>query len=321
MMICHFGSRQLLILLSAMAISGWSSLATAGVVWTIDASATGAWCDPTFLPVGHTLILDITVRSDDQALVIQGSVNGYDNTILEFDPATSILPDTVFNEACDPQLGCVGGLMNEIGFSLPFEEHDAGPGVEVDIVSATSLTPASGFGDADLGAYTDTEGDPQFRIAFKVIGAGSTTIDVGTFPAYLDAYTGTLDSLVSNASIAVDAGHFAYSDNDADLRPGECDNCVAIKNGRNEMSNQIDSDSDGYGNACDSDYNNDLATTTLDFPIFLDAFTGGPTTVTDHNGDGATTTLDFSLFLADFQGLNPPGPSGLVCAGTIPCTP
>ncbi len=121
--------------------------------------------------------------------------------------------------------------------------------------------------------------------------------------------------------LALNANAGAVADADSDMVPDEFDNCVDLANGPAETSNQVDSDQDGYGNACDTDYNQDLATTTLDFPIFLTAFTGGPTTVTDHNGDGATTTLDFSPFLSDFQGLNAPGPSGLACAGTVPCTP
>jgi len=122
--------------------------------------------------------------------------------------------------------------------------------------------------------------------------------------------------------LALNANAGAFSDSDADLVPDQFDNCVVLPNGPRETSNQVDSDQDGYGNACDSDYDQNNATTTLDFAIFLTAFTGGPTTVTDHNGDGATTTLDFSKYLEDFQvPLGPPGPSGLACAGTVPCTP
>ena len=122
---------------------------------------------------------------------------------------------------------------------------------------------------------------------------------------------------------ALNANAGAVVDGDSDLVPDQFDNCVARANGPAEGSNQVDADLDGYGNACDSDYNQDFATTTLDFSTFLNAFTGAvPNLETDHNGDGATTTLDFSRFLADFQGLVGPGPSGLACAGvTTPCVP
>lgn len=112
-------------------------------------------------------------------------------------------------------------------------------------------------------------------------------------------------------------------DTDSDLVPDAYDNCTTIANGPNETSNQIDTNQDGYGNACDPDYDNNGATTTTDFTVFFDAFTlVTPDIDTDHDGNGATTTTDFTTFLAFFQNGNAaPGPSGLACAGTIPCLP
>jgi len=125
---------------------------------------------------------------------------------------------------------------------------------------------------------------------------------------------------------ALNANAGAVTDGDSDLVPDAFDNCSALANGPAEGSNQVDADVDGYGNACDADYDQDAtqAVNTLDFSIFLSAFTGGsPTTVTDHDGDGSTTTIDFSTFLAAFQSAAPQvGPSGLACAGvTTPCVP
>ncbi len=319
-----FHPKRLWPLLAAALVFVASASAEAAVTWSVDARATGTHCDPAFLPVtaGGTLLLDITARTDDQALVIQGSVNGYDDTILQFDPAQSILPDTIFNDVCDPSLGCVGGLVNQVGLSLPFEQTNVGAGVEVDIVSASSIDPAAGFGDADLGAFSGVAGDPQFRIAFNVIGEGTTTIGIGSFLAYLDGYTGTLDSLSTNTSFTVTVAPIVYSDGDADGVPDECDNCSALPNGRDQIPGQLDTDADGYGNACDADYNQDGYTTTLDFALFLSAFTGQtPNPDTDQNGDGQTTTLDFPLYLDAFRGVIPAaGPSGYACAGiSVPC--
>ncbi|MGB0619087.1 MAG: thrombospondin type 3 repeat-containing protein [Myxococcota bacterium] len=110
-------------------------------------------------------------------------------------------------------------------------------------------------------------------------------------------------------------------DTDTDLVPDAYDNCVDTANGPGETSNQVDSNLDGYGNACDTDYDNNGATTTADFTFFVDAFTGTPNPDTDADGNGATTTADFSTFLNFFQSGAAPGPSGLACAGTIPCIP
>ena len=127
--------------------------------------------------------------------------------------------------------------------------------------------------------------------------------------------------------LALNANAGAVVDTDTDLVPDAFDNCTAVANGPAQDSNQVDTDQDGYGNACDADYGftgagGDFLITTGDFPVFLAAFTGAtPDLATDHTGDGLTTTADFSTFLAQFQGTQPLGP-GLSCAGvTVPCLP
>ena len=126
--------------------------------------------------------------------------------------------------------------------------------------------------------------------------------------------------------LAFNATAGSVSDGDGDLVPDAFDNCSALANGPGESSNQVDSDLDGYGNACDADYSTpapDFLITTADFPRFVDAFTGAVPGIleTDHSGDGLTTTADFGTFLAQFQGTATLGP-GLPCAGTgAPCLP
>ena len=115
----------------------------------------------------------------------------------------------------------------------------------------------------------------------------------------------------------------ALVDSDGDLVPDEFDNCTQIPNGPQQASNQVDTDRDGYGNACDADYSGaaDFEVTTADFSIFLYAFTGSrPNPETDHDGDGETGAADMSIFLAMFQQRRPLGP-GLPCAGKALCLP
>ncbi|MBW2497181.1 MAG: thrombospondin type 3 repeat-containing protein [Deltaproteobacteria bacterium] len=123
---------------------------------------------------------------------------------------------------------------------------------------------------------------------------------------------------------AMSATAGAVVDDDNDLVPDQFDNCTGLANGPNEApENQRDTDADGYGNACDPDYDNDGTVTAGDFATFLGSF-GGAGIDTDHDGDGATTTADFAVFLNKFSlpvPNNGPGPSGLDCAGTQPCTP
>ena len=136
-------------------------------------------------------------------------------------------------------------------------------------------------------------------------------------------------ALVSFALLALPAQAGTMNDTDSDLVPDAFDNCTTRANGPNEPSNQLDCNLDGYGDACDPDYNDDGGTTTGDFLEFLQCFTGTFTTITlaacpcmDHDGNGAYSTADFLVFLDFFSNDNaPPGPSGLSCAGAIPCIP
>ncbi|MBW2421797.1 MAG: trypsin-like serine protease, partial [Deltaproteobacteria bacterium] len=106
-------------------------------------------------------------------------------------------------------------------------------------------------------------------------------------------------------------------DGDSDGVGDPNDNCSLVAN-----PSQLDTNADGYGNICDPDLNNDGAVGLPDINGFRSAFgasAGDPAfdPDADFNGDGATGIPDFNLFRAYFGGT--PGPSGLTCAGTIPC--
>lgn len=118
------------------------------------------------------------------------------------------------------------------------------------------------------------------------------------------------------------------TDSDGDQVADFLDNCTDIPNGPNDhVSPQMDFDNDGYGNACDFDYDNGSvgngACTTADFSVFFDEFNNVTTTLYgDHDANGDVTTADFVLFNDCFQNQSThpvEGPSGLSCAGTQPC--
>ena len=122
---------------------------------------------------------------------------------------------------------------------------------------------------------------------------------------------------------ATTANAGAVSDSDLDTVPDAFDNCSAEPNGPGEASNQIDTDTDGYGEACDPDYDQDFVVGLTDFSIFLVDFAAGtPSSGTDHDGDGVTGLTDFSVFVDFFSAVPAePGPSGLGCAGSPGCLP
>jgi hypothetical protein len=89
------------------------------------------------------------------------------------------------------------------------------------------------------------------------------------------------------------------------------DNCSESHNSR-----QLDPDLDGYGNSCDADFDQDGDIDQDD----LDFLVGCSDPVCDLNEDGIFGSVaDFEILRSSLGGS--PGPSGLACAGTVPCLP
>ena len=113
----------------------------------------------------------------------------------------------------------------------------------------------------------------------------------------------------------LDSGRCDDQDGDG-VCDGE-DNCLDSPN-----ADQRDTDQDGFGNVCDADYDNDGVVGVSDFGLVLRAFgstTGEPRfdEDCDADGDGVIGAPDFAMMLGSFG--KAPGPSGLGCAGTVPC--
>jgi hypothetical protein len=104
-------------------------------------------------------------------------------------------------------------------------------------------------------------------------------------------------------------------DADADGVIDSRDNCLVIAN-----PDQRDTNLDGFGNLCDPDFNQDGLITFFDTGTILGAWatTVPPTSAdVDLDGDDIVGMPEIIVHL-NYLGL-PPGPSGLACAGTIPC--
>ncbi|MBY0399965.1 thrombospondin type 3 repeat-containing protein [Myxococcota bacterium] len=134
-----------------------------------------------------------------------------------------------------------------------------------------------------------------------------------------------LGSIALGSALSTWAG--TVLDTDGDLVPDPFDNCSLHPNGPNEGTNQVDSDLDGYGNRCDTDYDNSLTTTVADFSQWFGTFGTKSHGETDHDGSGTITVADYVIFLSKFHrdtaGPGAPGPSGLACASGVAtaCTP
>lgn len=113
-------------------------------------------------------------------------------------------------------------------------------------------------------------------------------------------------------------------DTDMDGVPDDSDNCIVVPNGPDlataACNSQEDGDMDGYGNPCDTDTNNDGATALDDVNDTFNAAVAVSTDPNyDFNCDGAAALDDVNQVFNDAVAVATPGPSGLACAGTIPC--
>jgi hypothetical protein len=118
-------------------------------------------------------------------------------------------------------------------------------------------------------------------------------------------------------SVAASAG--PSSDTDGDGVFDSLDNCSTVMNA---PPADCDTDNDGYGNLCDGDFDEDSFVFSGDFSIWNADFLGGGYdggTGTDMDCDGYVFSGDFAIWNGYFLGSGSPGPSGLYCAGTVPC--
>jgi subtilisin family serine protease/N-acetylneuraminic acid mutarotase len=130
----------------------------------------------------------------------------------------------------------------------------------------------------------------QAKLAAPAIFVG----DLGLFSINGGINTTTTSGIFSSAFAATQAVAFlgvdAVTDADADLIPDMDDNCRQTAN-----AGQLDTDADGYGNACDCDLNNDGTVNQPDFVQFR-GYWGSTETLADFNGDGAVNQADFMIF-------------------------
>jgi hypothetical protein len=139
---------------------------------------------------------------------------------------------------------------------------------------------------------------------------------------------GVLATMVFATLIGFPIASFAglAPDDDTDGIPNVLDKCSLDPRNASGTAT-CDTDTDGYGNACDGDFDQNYAVVGSDFgSFFVPAFKGlsGATRGQDMDCNGSTIATDFgSYFVPKFKGLiggTAVGPSGLSCAGTPGCS-
>jgi hypothetical protein len=120
------------------------------------------------------------------------------------------------------------------------------------------------------------------------------------------------------SDVVIDPATDPVPDGDGDGIPDSQDNCLEIAN-----PDQADANGEGFGDACDADYNDDGGVGGSDVAALAAAFGKQPgqpgwNAEMDHNGNGVVDGSDVSFGSSRFG--TAPGPSGLSCAGFVPCT-
>lgn len=196
----------------------------------------------------------------------------------------------------------------------------------VRLLEAANLDLAQGVGEVYLFGLGYGEPCARYGEAGLRIHEGSTLIlgglDLYAFDGVECVYVNDLFPGPGDDPnvIAYDEGSILlYGDLDGDEVSDPDDNCLIVEN-----ADQEDPDADGYGLACDADYNQDGAVDDTDFEIFKASYYVRPDgddryrAEADHNGNGRINVTDFGAFLRARQDAAP-GPSGLSCAGEASC--
>ncbi len=143
----------------------------------------------------------------------------------------------------------------------------------------------------------------DFSLNFFTDGGLLQAVDVSTFGAELrDPSDGRLLDRVWFRLASMTP--VAPSDFDQDGVADTADNCTEVAN-----ADQFDADGDGFGNACDADFDQDCAVSFQDLAIMRESFFG-ENPLTDLDSDGTTSFSDLGILRNAFFGV--PGPSGTV---------
>jgi hypothetical protein len=175
-------------------------------------------------------------------------------------------------------------------------------------LGGNSIRDQEVFGDWFASVYTSTQGARRGALFGVFHVDGDPRLARFTFKD-------VAGNVVDEFTVRSTAG---CADADGDAICDESDSCLLVAN-----PSQLDSDFDGFGNACDPDYDNDGRVSLGDSSRLLagqvdDHLDPAYRPAHDSDGDGSVGEAELALIGAHFGAA--PGPSGLACAGEAPCS-
>jgi len=239
----------------------------------------------------------LTVDPNDRGRVLLGFDNvGY----REFTFAT----DLALTDDNGPQIGEIGQsltLAATVTVAGPIDANDVL--FEQSVPAAFAIVAAT----ATSGSCAIDGQDIRCELGDLSVAAGasvSVTLDPLSDGDYaLPASVSSLESdpVLANSSVSFAVSVGAVTDSDGDGIADSVDNCTQASN-----PSQLDSNGDGYGNACDADLNNDCIVNAGDLGALRVVFFTSDAHA-DFNGDGIVNAADLGVLRAAF--FAPPGPS------------
>ena len=187
--------------------------------------------------------------------------------------------------------------------------------------AAFLLTPEIAYGECLPGGGTCHPNPPSCSASNSCASDGDCAVgslcipyvDGGTISCLPSACECYQDNWVCTDDCASQCVAGLPDDIDRDGIPDSSDNCVIRSNPQ-----QSDPDLDGYGTRCDGDFDQDGDTDQDDVDFFSANCTSDPIPAICDFNDNGIYDIDDAATLISLVG-SPPGPSGLACAGTVPC--
>ncbi|MGB0618582.1 MAG: hypothetical protein ACPGVZ_03865, partial [Myxococcota bacterium] len=141
--------------------------------------------DLSSVAIGETITVNISISTTaPEATALGLRAANYNPAILT--GATFTAPDSIFNFAPSVPFGGISNTPGLLGEQEPLAGVRAG--TSVNLFQGVSLSPAAGAGPE------------SFQVEFVAGEEGTTTLDVGVFADYSDAYLGG-DNAVTNDSV------------------------------------------------------------------------------------------------------------------------
>jgi beta-glucanase (GH16 family) len=206
---------------------------------------------------------------------------------LNLSPSDRIYVNGEFNGwcgLCNPMSDSDGDGVWELTLSLPAGKHEY----------VYSKNGWQEVGGAPMGSSCDFSPCDAFANYGVAVPYSAALVDTDTYRwASCDVYVAT--------------------DTDNDGTPDNIDNCINHPNGATVPDGgghvQLDTDGDGYGNACDADFDGNGLVNFADLAAFKASFgTSNPNA--DFDGSGLVNFADLARLKSLFG--KPPGPSGTV---------